>query len=309
MVTTLQKRTAEAVVNIFETGLAFGDYARVTLLSGDAGHLTYGRSQTTLASGNLFLLISAYVSTPGVHFADRFTPYLARLRQIDLSLDHDSTFRGLLEQAGSDPVMHAVQDQFFDRVYWTPAATAAAQLSITSALGCCVLYDSTVHGSWRMMRDRTNTQFGTPDKLTENIWIQRYISVRRDWLGNNPNPLLQRTVYRMTELGRLATAGKWGLDLPIAIRGVTIDESVLEGPPVRVSAQIADERLLSERNPMMQGSDVRDLQQALNRNGAQIDIDGVFGPGTAAAVRAFQRRKSLSPDGVVGPATRSALGL
>jgi peptidoglycan hydrolase-like protein with peptidoglycan-binding domain len=37
-------------------------------------------------------------------------------------------------------------------------------------------------------------------------------------------------------------------------------------------------------------------------------IDGVAGPGTKSAVRAFQRRHHLSADGVAGPQTRRALG-
>jgi hypothetical protein len=37
-------------------------------------------------------------------------------------------------------------------------------------------------------------------------------------------------------------------------------------------------------------------------------IDGVAGPSTAAAVRAFQRRAHLSVDGIAGPRTRGALG-
>ena len=61
----LQEQTAKAIVNIFETGRLKGDYASVVVASGDAGHLTYGRSQTTLASGNLYLLISSYCSAPG----------------------------------------------------------------------------------------------------------------------------------------------------------------------------------------------------------------------------------------------------
>ena len=56
----LQKAAAQAIVNIFETGSVRGDYGEVTLIPGDSGQLTYGRSQTTLASGNLFLLIQDY---------------------------------------------------------------------------------------------------------------------------------------------------------------------------------------------------------------------------------------------------------
>jgi len=41
----------------------------------------------------------------------------------------------------------------------------------------------------------------------------------------------------------------------------------------------------------------------------KIDADGVFGNQTRTAVVAFQTRKSLVPDGVVGPTTLTALGL
>jgi len=38
-------------------------------------------------------------------------------------------------------------------------------------------------------------------------------------------------------------------------------------------------------------------------------VDGVFGPETSEAVRLFQRRSGLSPDGIVGERTWAALGL
>ena len=52
------------------------------------------------------------------------------------------------------------------------------------------------------------------------------------------------------------------------------------------------------------GASVRLLQAHLG-----VAADGVFGPGTARAVRRFQRAHGLTADGVVGPATWSALGV
>src|SRR5215469_10565400 len=156
MISTLQKQTAQAIVNIFETGRVLGDYGNVTLLAGDTGHLTYGRSQTTLASGNLLLLLRAYVAAPGAAHAGTLTGFMPRVEATDLTLDTDISFRNALRDAGEDPVMHAVQDAFFDRVYRTPATHSAQAACIVSALGCCTVYDSTVHGSYGLIRDRTN---------------------------------------------------------------------------------------------------------------------------------------------------------
>jgi murein DD-endopeptidase MepM/ murein hydrolase activator NlpD len=56
-------------------------------------------------------------------------------------------------------------------------------------------------------------------------------------------------------------------------------------------------------------SEVAALQVALRAKGLYDGtVDGVAGPATATAVRAFQRRAGLAVDGVVGPQTRRALG-
>jgi LysM repeat protein len=57
-------------------------------------------------------------------------------------------------------------------------------------------------------------------------------------------------------------------------------------------------------NPQIAG-----LQVALRAHGMYHGaIDGVQGPRTKAAIRAFQRRRGLAVDGVAGPSTRRALG-
>lgn len=55
------------------------------------------------------------------------------------------------------------------------------------------------------------------------------------------------------------------------------------------------------------GNDVRWLQMALTKKGYSLVCDGIFGPKTDEAVRAFQADRGLAIDGIVGPATRGEL--
>jgi putative chitinase len=63
----------------------------------------------------------------------------------------------------------------------------------------------------------------------------------------------------------------------------------------------------------MHGDDVRALQADLARlgykdaHGRELHTDGKFGPGTQAALEAFQRDHKLQADGVAGPKTREAI--
>jgi len=317
MLSDLQRRTAQAIVNIFETGGARGEYGRVTLLPGDPGHLTYGRSQTTLASGNLHLLLRSYCDAPGARFADELVRYLRRLADRDLALDGDLRLRGVLSAAGDDPVMRRVQDDFFDRVYWVPACIHAEKLGLRTALGGAVVYDGIVHGAFVPMRDRTRERHGTVAELGEADWVARYVAERRAWLAGHAKPILRKTVYRMDAFRDLMDEKRWDLALPLLVRGVRIDAAVLgasggppldAAPPLRSSAAPPTERTLRVRRPPLSGPDVRALQRALRAHGYGVALDGKYGRITAAAVRAFQRAHGgLVVDGIVGPATRSAL--
>jgi chitosanase len=312
-VNDLQKLTAKAIVNIFETGRVSGDYGAVTVLKGDQGHLTYGRSQTTLGSGNLFLLINAYCNRADAQSGSALKPYLPDLADRKTGLDIDLTLRQLLHDAGADPAMRSEQDRFFDEHYFDPACRTAALRGITTALGQAVVYDSFVQGGWAKIYARVGKPIGDGG-IDERQWIGTYVDTRRAWLLTLPQPL-PSCVYRMDSFKKLIQQDAWELPLALSVHGVSISADILGGDvPVVVRAAAVDPTetspaILRLANPYMRGDEVQRLQDALASNGFPNGRDGVFGPFTEALVRKFQESKGARPDGVVGPLTRQALGL
>lgn len=58
------------------------------------------------------------------------------------------------------------------------------------------------------------------------------------------------------------------------------------------------------------GQEVTNIQSRLKNWGYYAgSVDGVYGQKTAEAVKAFQRKNGLTPDGVAGPATLAKIGL
>jgi chitosanase len=296
------KKVAEAIVNIFETGSALGNYSAVTLIPHDSGHLTYGRSQASLGSGNLYLLVDEYCLTPGATFTRQLAPYLPRLQARETALDIDIRLKNLLRASADNPVMRDAQDAFFDRHYWQSAASEAATSGIRSPLGIATVYDSMVHGSWQAMRDRTNSEYGTLAALGEHAWIKAYLATRRTWLATNPRPDLRMTVYRMDALLDLASHEAWQLDMPLVVRGVEISELTLAGdPPGCYSGPAAGSRELSVQSPLLRGADVRLLQLDIGTPALPLVADGIYGTGTIDAFRIYQKLKGMPQTGIASP--------
>lgn len=106
-----------------------------------------------------------------------------------------------------------------------------------------------------------------------------------------------RTARKVATLAAAAALGVTGLvGTSIAPPSATTSALVSEAQAASVSGY-----------PLLKvgskGNSVKVLQKLLNANGAKIDVDGDFGPKTAGAVKSFQKKKKISADGVVGPAT------
>jgi chitosanase len=231
VITPIQKQAAQAIVNIFETGSVLGDYGNVTLITRDTGHLTFGRSQTTLGSGNLAKLMQGYCGNAAARFAAKLSPFLPRFLARDLKLDTEKHLHNILRATADDPLMRTTQDVFFDTAYWQPAQRAATQLGVSSPLGIAVVYDSTVHGAWAAIRAKTTQAAGDIAKIGEKPWISAYVRTRRDWLANHSRKDLRPTVYRMDAFQRLIDLQDWDLDLPLVVRGHEISKAALSATP------------------------------------------------------------------------------
>ena len=74
------------------------------------------------------------------------------------------------------------------------------------------------------------------------------------------------------------------------------------------SGYALSDRLLCRRTPMLRGDDVVALQSRLNALGFDAGrADGIFGPQTESALRAFQHEAGIAVDRICGPDTIAAL--
>src|SRR5258707_1734370 len=64
-------------------------------------------------------------------------------------------------------------------------------------------------------------------------------------------------------------------------------------------------RQLRLTSPRIAGPDVRDWQTLLSQQGfiESADVDGIFGPNTSRATKAYQQQAGLDADGIVGAGT------
>ncbi|MDQ3267783.1 MAG: peptidoglycan-binding protein [Pseudomonadota bacterium] len=240
-----------------------------------------------------------YCANSGARFGTDLASYLPRFVARDLKLDKELKLHNLLRASADDNVMRDTQDTFFDETYWQPAVQTAERLKITSPLGVAVVYDSFVHGSWKLMRTRTTQEIGDISSVNEQKWIAAYVAIRRAWLAENSRADLRATVYRMDTFQRLIDQGYWGLELPLVVRGHEISSVTLSATPRGCyDGPQPGTRSMTLQSPLQRGLDVRLLQLGLSDRGVDIKADGIFGQTSQQLIKKYQSTQGLPMTGV-----------
>lgn len=219
--TELDKLKAAAIVNIFETGRPFGNYAAIAVLNDGAG-ISYGISQFTHRSGALHAVVAEYLSLGGTTGRAVLRSRLDLLGSADVRsvsvASSDVALKNALKAAGSTSEMRAAQWAVAAQRFLMPALNACSGSGFLFPLSLAVIYDSIIHGSWEKIRDRVRIPDARRRSPTfEKVWITEYVGERHRWLRSIPR--LRTTSYRTAFFLAQAAAGNWHLALPLNVHG------------------------------------------------------------------------------------------
>ena len=112
---------------------------------------------------------------------------------------------------------------------------------------------------------------------------------------------------RILAAGLLAAAGS-GLAAAPVFAADTSATSPTESPTVQTQTQPkTTARPMHHLSKSRRAARVEHLQQALNKNGAKLKVDGRWGPNTESALKTFQKDHNLKVSGRLDKETRSQL--
>ena len=151
------RRVAMQITAVLETGSLNGYGA---LNDYDAGIVSFGRHQATLASGSLEALLVRYLGASNTPQANALRSYMPRVGQKDPALRNDSGFKDALRASADDPAMQSAQDAAIIVSHYNPAATAAGGWNVKSPLGVAMLYDTKIQGGMETVLARAKNRVG-----------------------------------------------------------------------------------------------------------------------------------------------------
>jgi N-acetylmuramidase/Putative peptidoglycan binding domain len=205
---------------------------------------------------------------------------------------------------------HATVETFVDAMVSGEPAQLAAFVAFIKARK---LADELVRLDWEGFARGYNGPAFAANQYDRKMADAYAIFARGGARMDNPMPLLKlgdsgRDVMHLQELLDLFADGDFGPGTKAAVMaaqeeaGLYADGIVGRQTWEALLSAAAEERSRPPLRPGDKGEDVVLLQRLLG-----LAPDGDFGPGTEAAVAAFQQKRGLAPDGVVGAGTWDAL--
>lgn len=180
------RRAAFNITAGFEGG-GYGEYQNY-----DAGIISYGRFQFTLAAGSLVTIVNRYLERAMNEVASELrAAYQGRLNAKDATLKNDERLKALLKQAANDPIMQEIQDDTATAGFWQPVHDLSiTPRGLTLPLGRALLFDMAInHGLYNKHINRAEDRFGVPYKsrvgengVQEPDFVRAIAEVRRDFM-------------------------------------------------------------------------------------------------------------------------------
>lgn len=229
----LWRRTIWAITSVFESGRPDGNPKAFQNV--DAGIISYGKHQATLAAGSLAAVLEKFIqrsnSLASQALRDEF---LVRVQQKDAQLRNNSRLKELLLQAGDEPEMNVAQEEVFASRYYQPAVLFAQQIGVKTALGLACLYDTKIQGGMLTVTERVANRLGSDQVTDEAVWIRTFLNEREAYLLQLSDKAqaqgdqlqadaLRISTFRVRELRQLSDAGNLHLTGQFLIRGQGIN--------------------------------------------------------------------------------------
>jgi peptidoglycan LD-endopeptidase CwlK len=189
---------------------------------------------------------------------------------------------------------------------------------IQQAIAYAKMLGFTWGGDWKTFKDKPHLQydkipygadtFGKLPELTAKAKPTKPSVIKKGDKGNQVKEV-QRLLIKHGY--NVKVDGIFGVETEKAVKafqtdkGLVADGIVGEKTMAALKASPLKYRAIIKRGH--NGEDVKEIQRLLVGHGYKIEVDGIFGPATQKAVKAFQKSKKLAVDGIVGPKTLAAL--
>lgn len=187
----------------------------------DAGIISYGFIQFTMAAGSMITVVQRYLAASQTDVANQLRAYLPRIEARDGSLRTDENLKNLLIAAANEQAMIDAQHSVAEEKYWDKVWKGYIEpRGIESPLGIALLFDmgvnfGTSHGFVRLAEQQLGVlPQSKPGQngITEEQLIQRVAELRK---ASHDKQAKEQNLFGLMQRGnfwvRLINNGDWGL--------------------------------------------------------------------------------------------------